>query len=946
MGKDNLKVSFRFSVREVEYRVTRTWRKRAATPDYKVVLEKLQNTNWEKLETREKAVTKRVEEILGMDFETFSRVILLPQGKFDEFIKGSKTKRREILRELAGFEIFEKMRLQANQQAGILSSEYEVLQRQQAELQLPSEAEFTEKEKELTHLQTLLPILQTEISQAQKALDEAEELLKNITRLASLQNEFDKLLARNNEIENFQKKLAQAKLANQIQGQYALLTSAKERYEKAQSEFLSRQQSLQQAQLEFNKQKEKLDEVKAEQQKIEPEIKAKESALNAAENYEKQRTQKIDELELARKNKLQREKNLNVAVKNLKEAEKKFKQVNTQAQEAEKSLQEYSPGGTRLEQLQRVSPILVKLEVLQPENLKRQQKLQATTQEKEKAEKNYQDTLTKLEQSRLTFQQQEQLLAEAEAANQKVIQKNHAVALREILHDGDNCPVCNNTYQEADLEYLPDVSLVDTTQLKQKKLDAQAKQRTAEQAANKAESQLNNLKQKELEENQELQANESQLSELKTEVSAIIQTNSWSIDALKQELKQLDESDKKYNQALAQQKETAALVREAKQALDSANNSHNTALSESEFAVGECNRWQEQLQEIENKLNDITQGKSYASLKAELQQENLALEQKIEQVNNAYKASENKFIQADAAHQQANTLQLEARSQQEQYQRDWDVALLSADFTESSFIEARVEGKKQEQWQKAIDNYRDAKIQLETRLSEVKNTIGASTTDEVAINSLRNRKQESVQKHQQADEQRTSLAVWIQNFQSKREQAEKLAADLLFVKEKAETYSTLARNLKSDEFQAYILERLERELVACATNVLQELTDSRYCLKIEDGDYYVEDNWNGGESRRVQTLSGGETFATSLSMALALSEKLSMGAELGSLFLDEGFGTLDAETLETVYQILESLRQQDKLIGVITHVKALGERLPQVKVRKAPGGSEIEVEAF
>ena len=97
----------------------------------------------------------------------------------------------------------------------------------------------------------------------------------------------------------------------------------------------------------------------------------------------------------------------------------------------------------------------------------------------------------------------------------------------------------------------------------------------------------------------------------------------------------------------------------------------------------------------------------------------------------------------------------------------------------------------------------------------------------------------------------------------------------------------------------------------------------------------------------VRTLSGGETFATSLSMALALSEKLSMGVELGILFLDEGFGTLDADTLESVTQILESLRQQDRLIGVITHVRALGERLPtQVKVHKSPEGSRLLVEAL
>lgn len=137
------------------------------------------------------------------------------------------------------------------------------------------------------------------------------------------------------------------------------------------------------------------------------------------------------------------------------------------------------------------------------------------------------------------------------------------------------------------------------------------------------------------------------------------------------------------------------------------------------------------------------------------------------------------------------------------------------------------------------------------------------------------------------------------------------------------------------------------ELVTRATVLLKELTDSRYTLKIQDGEYWVEDNWNGGEKRRVQTLSGGETFATSLSMALALSEKLSMGAELGSLFLDEGFGTLDTETLESVTQILESLRQQDRLIGVITHVRALADRLPmQVKVHKSSEGSKLLLEAY
>ena len=155
-------------------------------------------------------------------------------------------------------------------------------------------------------------------------------------------------------------------------------------------------------------------------------------------------------------------------------------------------------------------------------------------------------------------------------------------------------------------------------------------------------------------------------------------------------------------------------------------------------------------------------------------------------------------------------------------------------------------------------------------------------------------------------------------------------------------YHTLAQDLQSHKFQEYILDSLQQELANRASVLLQQLSDDRYILQIENGDYWVSDNWNGGEKRRVRTLSGGETFAASLSMALALSEKLSMGIELGSLFLDEGFGTLDSETLESVTQILESLRQGDRLIGIITHIQSLADRLPtQIHVRKSINGSEL-----
>lgn len=239
LGSQNLKVSFRFSVRGVEYRVTRTWRDRPKTAESKVLLEWLQNDTWEKLET--KNVTKRIEQVLAMDYETFTRVILLPQGKFDEFIKGSKVKRREILRDLAGFQIFERMRQQAQGQADGLKKEYQILERQLEELELPSTELFAEKQQQCKTLEQGIVGLNEAVFKAQKALDKEESLLKQIERLNEMRSQLEQLISQSGKIEEYKLRLQQSQAADQIKDTYALVKAARERFTKAQAEVVSTQ---------------------------------------------------------------------------------------------------------------------------------------------------------------------------------------------------------------------------------------------------------------------------------------------------------------------------------------------------------------------------------------------------------------------------------------------------------------------------------------------------------------------------------------------------------------------------------------------------------------------------------------------------------------------------------------------------------------------------------
>lgn len=100
----------------------------------------------------------------------------------------------------------------------------------------------------------------------------------------------------------------------------------------------------------------------------------------------------------------------------------------------------------------------------------------------------------------------------------------------------------------------------------------------------------------------------------------------------------------------------------------------------------------------------------------------------------------------------------------------------------------------------------------------------------------------------------------------------------------------------------------------------------------------IVDSWQGDAARDTRTLSGGESFLVSLSLALALSDLVSHKTSIDSLFLDEGFGTLDGDTLETALAALDSLNASGKMIGIISHVEALKERIPvQIRVDKAGG---------
>ena len=158
--------------------------------------------------------------------------------------------------------------------------------------------------------------------------------------------------------------------------------------------------------------------------------------------------------------------------------------------------------------------------------------------------------------------------------------------------------------------------------------------------------------------------------------------------------------------------------------------------------------------------------------------------------------------------------------------------------------------------------------------------------------------------------------------------------------------------LRANNFQRWLVNAAVDDLVAEASATLSALSSGQFDLVYDDGDFYVIDHADADARRSVRTLSGGETFQASLALALALSSQISAlaaagAARLDSIFLDEGFGTLDPETLEVVATTLETLAQGERMVGVVTHVSALAERVPvRFRVTRNARTSTITREGF
>lgn len=358
------------------------------------------------------------------------------------------------------------------------------------------------------------------------------------------------------------------------------------------------------------------------------------------------------------------------------------------------------------------------------------------------------------------------------------------------------------------------------------------------------------------------------------------------------------------------------------------------------------------LAELQSRCDALTEGKAAHELIQQVKQE-LACETGIEETHKkAYEQARERWTQAEQTQAVSHkTLEL-SREGFETAQRKLDLGLQTAQFvTVAEAQSALSEDAERLKMEQDILAFRQNVLVNKQKREDVEEILkGRSLRPEEWL-AWPIRLKELEKAHTEGIERRGATQQRLKKLNVAHEEWVGLERERNTLSHRQNLLKTLQTVFKGNAFVEFIAQEQLTNVSLDASERLKQLTNQRYALEVDaEGGFIMRDDANGGVRRPVSSLSGGETFLTALALALALSTQIQLREEspLEFFFLDEGFGTLDANLLETVMNTLEKLHLQNLTIGIISHVPELKNRLSRRLVltsAEAGGvGSKVKLE--
>lgn len=892
-------------------------------------------TDEEKLITSKTTQVKtEVTNIIGLNETQFRQVMVLPQGKFRELLLATSKEREEIFGQLFQTDIYKKIEYALKDKASAISKAKDEFDNQiRGALQVAgvsSEAELTEQREALSVQ------FESVQKQEQESLAQLNALKTELQKAEALSNEFKKReqaeialkqqLEQSDAVSSRQLQLDNAKKASKVELPYVTLQSASKQTQELEQKVAKLSQDLTVAN----------DAVKSKEGALQT---AKEQAAQLPKLTEQQYQLEGMKGKLVEKSELEKAINAGLTQKSEFEATlKKYialkEKLTLEAQQGQKSLDQ-----ARVD----VASIgTVEAEIKQQQRLMQDlQKLTGLNQELAKL-----DALTPSKQASVDQVKARYVELQRSADTLELSWHNaQAAVLAQRLRAGEMCPVCGSVEHPQPAQFVGEEVTKEQVQ----------RARNTEREGQVALNQLNNqLEQHNIAVGQYKQ----QIEQLSVELG---QTASMDLSALQASMQQLNER--------LQQLSSINLVQ-----LEQSVNELNQRCVTGE---GKINDLQNQMAANEStiKVNREQLAKLSASLDAKysslevLEQDIVAIQKQIAELNSALENAQNHLQQAVLAktniESQLTTNQQwlnEALDRFSTAKADWNQALLASAFEdEAQFLACKADEAEMQVWQKEIDAFKQTQIKLEQTLADLSSTLKDLVLPDLeGLNVKLNSNQQS---YVEARNQLDSTRSLFERLEKVRNDIATLHDKNTKLEDEYKVFGTLydvasGKTGSRISLHRFVLGVLLDDVLIQASQRLSLMSKGRYILaRKTEGfkgaagrglDLVVEDSYTG-KTRDVATLSGGESFMAALALALGLSDVVqsySGGIRLDTLFIDEGFGSLDPGSLDLAIQTLVDLQQTGRMIGVISHVSELKEQMAQrIDVEPSRLGSTVSVKS-
>ena len=969
----------------------------------------------EVVEKRTLVEKELVENIVKLNFEDFIRTVVLPQGKFSEFLTLTGSERNNMLERILGLEEYGKSLTEK------INSKKEAtnnrLNHLNGELSRYSDYspekidELKEKQKEILELESSLKIQLNSLEKEYKKYSQVHELQEE---LEDCLKNYEEISKNKDQISKSEEKLKKGKDALHISPYIDTFDSN-----------LKEQEAN----------KNMLDELVIKLKKLEMEKKSLQEDYNKAYDLKEIEHPKLLEkkLKIVRAIELESEK-LEIQ-KQLIEEEEKFKYLKESIKSMQKKVKDKKDKKEKIDtRIKEIEMILTKKFISSSyrskliEGVDIEKRYNNLTKDLKEKEESYSETKDRIEDGKSKIEKLDKTLkildVKLESNNQeyiflkqiliskesslkeltveveKIKEQSLARILSENLEKDSACPVCGSlihpniakdiknedlnekeTYKEKLIMEIEELKgkldvidiMINHKALELKNLDAVYEVVSEDIWKERSEilkTNLENIQKEKLDIEKThikyttlLQSIEEKVQEtsqdkkkLQQEKNTLLKEYEDIKKALKveniedkyEQVKQLEIELEKLSDEINRNREELKIVEELKTKLENELNNFNTEIQVLESSI---KTKKENINKSDTEIFRITGLESSIKLKREIEtniDEIINLEKQLKSKLESLKEEESKFRnQKNGCSELKEKLNITLKDMEEK------ISSLIKSYEFESIEQVKQSSIQKETiniLERDIKAYKSKKDNIKSNISRIEKLLDGNSITTEALEKLNNQRIESGKRQEELLEEKGRVVEQLDEMNKNIKKIKEISKDIKKLEIRKDSLDEIGKITKGKRFVEFVSRSHLDYIARVATEKLKSITRGRYGLTLNrDNAFEVIDNYNGGVSRDCSSLSGGETFLTSLALALALSTKIQLKGDTSMefFFLDEGFGTLDIETLDTAMTALENLYTENLSVGIISHVEEIKNRVPIKLMVSSPvpgvHGSQVKI---